>query len=530
MQVTAWSLPSLAAVWLAAHTLRHAYARIGVAGAGAMVLLSVSVMLWSAGQLLGTLTTDLDAKILFSKLQYPAIALLPVAWFAFALTYTQRIRSVASPLLITLSALPIMTIVMAWTNELHQLVWAAARLETTAGFVGLALEYGPWFHLNTAYAYALVIAGTLILAYELSASHRHRRALVAVVLAPLIVIALNLVYLTDWNYPLPFIDPTPLGLALATAVMAHGLLHSGLLSLSPALHREVVEQLEDAVVVLDAEGVIIDANPAGMTLLVPEGGAAIGHPIDTLLPHQHLSRLGASQDAAAEATVDLRTYHVRASRLAGNGDRDATVVLVFRDLTERLEALAELRKVKLELERLSYTDALTGLHNRRSFMERMHQECERVRRQQQTLTLVMLDLNRFKDVNERFGHEIGDQVLRHVARQVQQCSRVCDVSARLGGEEFGLLLPGTDRDGALRLAERLRLAIADYPFRDAQGSPFHITASIGVATADDTEADWQSLLRRADEALHRAKRSGPDTVSGEPRGLPPTGMAPRDEA
>jgi diguanylate cyclase (GGDEF)-like protein len=328
--------------------------------------------------------------------------------------------------------------------------------------------------------------------------------------APLIVVALNLVYLNDWHYPVPFIDPTPLGLALAAVVMIHGLLHSGLLNLSPALHRQVIERLGDPVVVLDSDGLIIDANPAGARMLLPDGGPIIGQPIDRLLPNQQLTRLDGQGGTSAEIPVDLRTYDVRATRLGDSGE--STVVLLFRDITERLEAETELRQVKLELERLAYTDPLTSLHNRRSFMERMHQECERVRRHQQSLSVVLLDLDRFKDVNDTHGHEVGDGVLRHVARQLESCSRVCDVSARLGGEEFALLLPATDRDGALRLAERLRSAIAGHGFHSMDGTTFNVTTSAGIATIDVDSPDWQSLLRRADEALYRAKRAGRNAV------------------
>jgi diguanylate cyclase (GGDEF)-like protein len=293
-------------------------------------------------------------------------------------------------------------------------------------------------------------------------------------------------------------------------VLAHGVLHSGLLDLSPVLHRQVLEQLDDGVIVLDAEGRIIDVNASAAAMLMPDGGTAdiLGVAIDTLLPGQALSRLISSPERVLETEVDLTSYEVRATRLDAGGGSSATV-LVFRDVTRRLAAEGELKRAKQEMERLAYTDPLTGLQNRRAFVSRLQEECDRVRRFDQQLSIVLLDLDRFKQVNDTWGHETGDTVLRHVAEELHGCSRTCDVAGRLGGEEFALLLPGSGADGALRVAERLREAVRRHrPAADAEP----VTVSIGVATVDPDAPDWQALLRAADEALYAAKHAGRDTV------------------
>jgi len=510
MQLTLYSLPSLAALLLSLHAARDVRRQPTVPGAPALLGLAGCVALWSLGQLLGTLSTDLSFKILASKLQYPGVSLLAVSWFAFALTYARRPPRLGWPSLIALSLLPLITIVLAWSNELHHAVWTGMTLEPSPGFVGLSIDYGPWFPIHVGYAYLLITAGTTLLIYELAASPRHRRALGAVILAPAVVAVMNLIHLAGAN-PLPFIDPTPLGFAFGAVLLAHGVLHSGLLDLSPVLHRQVLEQLDDGLIVLDAEGRIIDINASALTMLLPEDGAeaALGVPIDTLLPNQALSRLATAPDRLLEIDVDLRTYEVRATRLEAHSGSGCATVLAFRDITRRLEAETELKRAKLEMERLAYTDALTGLHNRRSFMSRLQEECERVRRFDQQLSVVLLDLDRFKQVNDTWGHEAGDAVLRHVAEEISGCSRSCDVPGRLGGEEFALLLPGTGTDGALRVAERLRSAVSRH--RPNSGAE-PVTASVGVATIDPGDPDWQALLRSADAALYKAKRAGRNTV------------------
>lgn len=509
MQFTLWSLPSLAAVLLSLHAAREVRRRAPVPGAPALLALCGSVFLWALGQLLGTLVTGLPEKMLASRLQYPGIALLAPAWLAFALTYARRPPTLGWKATGALCALPVVTIALAWTNDLHGAVWADARLATSRGFVGLTLDYGPWFAVHVLYSYALIVAGTALLVYELAPSPNHRRALTAVIAAPALVAALNLLHLGGLN-PLPFIDPTPFGFAIGSVVLAHGVLHSGLLDLSPVLHRQVLEQLDDGVIVLDAEGRIIDVNASAAAMLMPDGGSTdtLGVAIDTLLPGQALSRLITSPERVLETEVDLTSYEVRATRLDAGGGSSATV-LVFRDVTRRLEAESELKRAKQEMERLAYTDPLTGLENRRAFVSRLQEECDRVRRFDQQLSIVLLDLDRFKQINDTWGHETGDTVLRHVAEELHGCSRTCDVAGRLGGEEFALLLPGSGAEGALRVAERLREAVRRHrPAADAEP----VTVSIGVATADPDAPDWQALLRAADEALYAAKHAGRNTV------------------
>ena len=197
------------------------------------------------------------------------------------------------------------------------------------------------------------------------------------------------------------------------------------------------------------------------------------------------------------------------SQLAGAFARDqANLAQAFAN-----QAAAAIGNARLfsEVQRLAITDPLTGLYNRRGFSEIAHREMERARRYKRPLSVVMLDIDHFKRVNDTYKHAVGDQVLRTLAERCRRRTREVDILGRYGGEEIVLLLPETDRVGALRAAEHLRRDVADEPF-DTEVGPLNITISLGVADSIDSELDLDELIDRADDAMYAAKQSGRNRV------------------
>jgi two-component system, cell cycle response regulator len=178
----------------------------------------------------------------------------------------------------------------------------------------------------------------------------------------------------------------------------------------------------------------------------------------------------------------------------------------------------QLRTTKGALEKLSMTDGLTGLYNHRHFEQRLQEEFGRAQRYSDPVSLIMLDLDHFKAVNDRFGHPFGDQVLRETAELISASIRDPDICARYGGEEFAIILPKTHLQGALAVAERFARKMRDKTFRvEASGSQTaieaHVTASVGVAFYPSKDVTSpQLLVKFADEALYRAKREGRDSI------------------
>ncbi len=160
-----------------------------------------------------------------------------------------------------------------------------------------------------------------------------------------------------------------------------------------------------------------------------------------------------------------------------------------------------------EIEKLAITDGLTGLFNHRHFQERLKQEFHRLGRFPEPISLLIIDIDHFKEINDTYGHPVGDSVLKDVSDIIKKTIRNIDVPARYGGEEFAVILIGTNARGALKMAERLRKAVMKKVF-SAERKDFQITVSIGLSTRRDTIRNKEEFIEEADKALYHAKKTG----------------------
>jgi diguanylate cyclase (GGDEF)-like protein len=177
----------------------------------------------------------------------------------------------------------------------------------------------------------------------------------------------------------------------------------------------------------------------------------------------------------------------------------------------RVKALQdELRRRNDELDRLARHDALTGLHNRRHLDEHLHAMAVGSLRRQQPVGVLLVDIDHFKSINDTLGHDVGDRVLGAVALRLESGLRADDVAGRWGGEEFLVLLPQTDAEGAMAVAERMRELVTKDPVAVAESEPVTVTVSIGCTSA--VAGSGEALVRRADAALYEAKAAGRNRV------------------
>ena len=194
-------------------------------------------------------------------------------------------------------------------------------------------------------------------------------------------------------------------------------------------------------------------------------------------------------------------FEGRVQPLATPVNNERAVVWVACNITRR-------HQLEAKLQLLSETDELTGAYNRRKLLDALTLSLASFRERQTPVAVVLMDVDHFKTINDRFGHIAGDEVLRGIARHAMAHLREGDLFARFGGEEFALLLPNTALDVANVIAERLRQAIASGNFLPESHPPLVVTASMGLSLIQPQDQAIETILRRVDNALYRAKNSG----------------------
>ncbi|MDH5355167.1 MAG: diguanylate cyclase [Gammaproteobacteria bacterium] len=284
----------------------------------------------------------------------------------------------------------------------------------------------------------------------------------------------------------------------------------------------------DGIGVFDAKDTLLYCNEVMAEMFSLPASAAIGMPFDSLIKHNYQTKTGLVIETdslsqwLSQAHKLRRSQKFRRFEVDFHGDRwflvtehtsaDKTILMFCSEITEQKIYQAQLEELNNCLVKLAYRDPLTNLLNRRSFYESAENELSRCNRQSLKISLLMIDLDKFKSVNDRFGHEGGDKVLIETSTIMLDLLRQYDLLGRLGGEEFVILLPNTDISEAVvignRILQKLRKASFPAPMKDLQ-----VTASIGASEyARSLHSSLDDLIRDADQKLYQAKSSGRDML------------------
>jgi diguanylate cyclase (GGDEF)-like protein/PAS domain S-box-containing protein len=296
-----------------------------------------------------------------------------------------------------------------------------------------------------------------------------------------------------------------------------------------ARYRLLAENAGDVVMRLSLDGVRRYVSPAVAQVLGWAPQELIGvRAFDLLLPDHRaklekvIGELACGLDSAILVTQTRRkdgsyvwletTFRLTRDDKSG---APSEIVAVLRDISKRKAAEEELQAANAKLQELAATDSLTGLANRRSFDLALERECRRAERSEQPISVLMIDIDKFKSYNDFYGHQDGDNCLRQVAQAVLQAfRRPGDLAARYGGEEFAIILPETDELGAMYVAEKLRSIVHKLGLNHQGSDAGVVTISLGVACADvGSNVQGAALVREADQALYEAKGTGRNKVA-----------------
>jgi diguanylate cyclase (GGDEF)-like protein/PAS domain S-box-containing protein len=275
---------------------------------------------------------------------------------------------------------------------------------------------------------------------------------------------------------------------------------------SETKYRQLFEMHSDAIMLIEREnGEILDANASAVTLYGYARNELVGKRFcelvtDPEMRYSGLEGLDEHIPLSYHGKKDGTTFPVEMFTASFTWKQHAVLIAAIRDITER-------KMLQDELRELSERDPLTSLYNRRKLYQLLALEIKRTRRQNSPLALMLMDLDHFKAINDTFGHDIGDVVLRNVAQLVSVTIRATDIVARYGGEEFVVVCPDTDLEGAAVVADKIRSVIEGHRFPSV-GS---VTISIGISSLKSGDTA-DEIIKRADQMLYIAKKMGRNRV------------------
>ncbi len=471
------------------------------------------LLIYNIGYAMELLQSELTAIMFWVRFQNLGIHLIGPTWLLFVLALSGNERWITPARVVVLYGLALPFLIAAQTLGGANLLHHNPRLDLSAGFATFAYDRSWINYLALAY-YSLCIFSSvfIFLRMFLNSSGPLRSQATIFALAsflPWIGGSLYIFGITPY-----YLDTTLLFLNSSLVLLLVGFFRYGTFDIIPLARDLIFEGMNEAALVLDSQNRLVDFNPR-LPQVLPKAHLIIGQPArQALKEYPSLVELieGGVVEKVEFSVANngaLSFYQVKSSPLYKRGQSAAVgKVMIFHDIT----ALKELME-KLEI--LATTDSLTQTFNRRRFLELAALEIYRVGRYGGELSLITFDLDDFKLINDLYGHLAGDAVLVHVAQTCRSVTRQSDVVARLGGEEFAILLPQTSLEAAICSAEKIRLTLEQSPVQ-YEGEQISVTASFGVSSLKQLEvASFTELLRRADRALYQAKRSGKNRVGAD---------------
>ena len=492
-----------------------------------MVVVMVGLGLSSLADAVAVASTTQRAAAIASLAILPLVGIATGAFVCLTMGIAWPQWSPPARLVVVLLIEPVLITLAAATNPLHLWVYRGVGAEALTG--SATWGYGPAFWWHTGYSYLALAVGVGFLAWGWwKAPAAFRRQRLTILLATLIACAANVVYLSRGFGER--VDPTPFGFALAGVVIFYALFRQDLISFSPVARTLVFDQIGEPVVVVSPANRVVDLNAAAVTMLRginPDAPSKlVGSPAEGLFG-QGLAApaAGEENEIVVELEAGRAEFQVRASELIDRYNRGLGTVFVARDVTEannqarRLAAahsklvqqVVTIDRLRADLAELASHDALTGLHNRRHLVQEVAAMIARAERTGETFAVVLVDVDRFKPVNDAYGHQAGDAVLVGLARLMRERAPSDALVARWGGEEFFVALPGADAAAGQAFAEDLR-RLCELNVIAVPGHTITCTVSAGVAAYPASGRSMDDLFHAVDLCLYQAKNAGRNLV------------------
>ncbi len=454
-------------------------------------------------------SAEINIIMFWIKIEYIFILLIPPLLIHFTITYTGWKVGFKKTIFITMLAFSLLIYVLMLTNQYHGLIYSRIGLDMNGPFPMISFEKGIFYWINTIYISTAVLAGNVLFLIMLINANRVYRGTIALMVLGSFLPWSGYIYyqvqLLPWN-----LDTTPLFISASALLFFFGMFRYRLFDLTPVARTRLFEDLPDGVLIIDNNLNITDLNNAAAVLFKGDN-QMVGRPAAEILKEWPgmLKMIGSASDRvdfelSMENGDEKKWFRIDIIPLKEKHRSVYGQMVIISDISIR-----KITEEKLQL--LATTDELTGLWNRRYFIKCLGDELKRMKRHNHPFSLLMVDIDYFKTVNDIFGHNTGDLSLQYLSGLMRNRLREVDLVARLGGEEFGIILPDTDLDSAQAVAENLRKIIAETPFFH-DGDTINLTVSIGVTECKPDTASVEELLKLADKALYSAKNEGRNRI------------------
>ncbi|QTN01106.1 diguanylate cyclase [Sediminibacillus dalangtanensis] len=480
---------------------RHNYRDI----ANYFILYTASITVYCFAYAFGLMATSLWEMKFWTAVQYVGLPFSPLLGLLFVMKYLGM--KITKKSLVALLILPFMSFLMVATNDFHHLHYRIFEIDPVLGVPYVHQEIGVWYMIHGIFTFAcMFVAFLLVLSRWKETSRVYRSQLFAVMCGQLVPMVTAFVYLTGFTPS--GIDPVPMVLWLSSLLYLWAINSSRLFTLMPIAKDAIFHSINDGVIVLDESFRLIEFNQAVKKMLPKLSKNLFGVEFKQVWPILSGAPLPSKiepVDFQREVllTVDdaRRTYQVRTAPL----QQAKGLLIIFTDITE-------IKRLQLRLENLAYYDELTQLYNRRAFFQKCEEAFSEAKNNALPLTVILMDVDFFKNVNDTYGHHIGDQLLIHVAKICQDQLQENILFARYGGEEFVLGMAGKNAREGWELAEQLRTSVETHALQTTEGM-VSVTLSCGVAEAEKVPEETLNLvLNKADKALYAAKGEGRNQV------------------
>ena len=475
-----------------------------IAGSKAFLLQILCVIIWSVGSLMEMLSPTVQQMLLWRNIQQIGVFLVPVACVYFAIDYAQYVRMKKYlPLLLIVSVL---AIVLIFTDASTHIMRTGYLVTSNRVFgKALSVQQTNIGKILVAYNYLLAFSSVVILFVF---SRQVTKALRRQVL--LNMLAIGLIFLLGFLKS-AFLEGTDINIPIVTiflpssVILFYNLYKNNVFRVTPIAREKVFDVLEMGILVVDASGMLADINPYAQQLLSTCFGIEQqpnGKRMDDVFSGYESWLALSRGNAAGEIELrfdrgEERYIQIRVFPLQSSGGVYLGSVSIMSDLTiVRLQEFALRAKAE--------TDSLTGLLNRESFLEVLSENLQISARSGALLSVLMMDLDKFKTINDTYGHIAGDRVLIAFSELLKTTLRHEDAIARIGGDEFVALLPGTSQREAAEIANRILRAAQSASVLMESNTSIPLTVSIGIC--DNAQAKMQeNILQCADQAMYRAK-------------------------